>query len=229
MKQYTHLLFDLDGTLFNFDAAEQSAFQKTCQKFNLPYSKELMQTYTQINDSYWKLFEQGKVTQPELADRRFADLYTLLGIEGDAHQTNIFYRRSLGENSQMFPDTMPICRALSKHYKLALITNGISDVQHSRLAGSPLLECICGVFISEEVGSQKPQKEYFDFVYDTLKIHPSQALVIGDSLTSDILGAKNAQTDSCWFNPHHKPNPHSHIIPTFEIASLPELLTLLLP
>lgn len=228
MNHYTHLLFDLDGTLFDFDAAEHAAFQKTCEAFNLPYSSELMKIYTQINESYWKRFEEGKVTQPELAVRRFADLYDHLHIQGNPDQTNRFYRHALGDSSQMFPDAMSVCRKLNESYALAFITNGIADVQHRRLAASPLLELTDQVFISEAIGSQKPQKQYFDHVYETLNIQPSQALVIGDSLTSDILGAQNAHTDSCWYNPKGKQNTYSHIHPTFEISRLEQLLTLLL-
>lgn len=228
MKHYTHLLFDLDGTLFDFDAAEHAAFQKTCEAFGLPYSSELMKTYTQINESYWKCFEEGKVTQAELAVRRFADLHDYLHIKGDAEQTNRFYRHTLGESSQIFPNAMPVCRKLSNSYTLAFITNGIADVQHRRLSASPLMKLTDHIFISEAIGSQKPQKQYFDYVYEKLKIQPSQALVIGDSLTSDILGAQNANTDSCWYNPKGKPNTYSHIRPTFEISYLEQLLTLLL-
>jgi len=228
MKQYTHLLFDLDGTLFDFDAAERAAFYKTCEEFHLPYSPELMTTYTRINESYWKLFEQGKVTQPELAVRRFADLYDYLQINGDPVQTNLFYRRSLGESSTLFPDALPVCRKLSSKYTLAFITNGIADVQNRRLSGCPLMELTSHVFISEAIGSQKPQKQYFDYVYDKLSIKPSQALVIGDSLTSDILGAQNTNTDSCWYNPHNKQNTYAHIHPTFEISRLDQLLSFLL-
>lgn len=228
MKHYTHLLFDLDGTLFDFDAAEHNAFRKTCETFHLPYSDKLMQTYAQINDSYWKLFEQGKVSQPELAVRRFADLYAHLNLKGDANQANLCYRRYLGESSQLLPDAVPVCQALSEKYTIALITNGIADVQRNRLSNSPLMKYTNNVFISEAIGSQKPQKEYFDYVYAKLHIAPSEALVIGDSLTSDILGAQNAQTDSCWYNPAKKINPHPHIVPTYEISHLPQLLSMLL-
>ncbi len=227
MPHYTHLLFDLDGTLFDFDAAEKNAFQQTCHKFHLPYSDELMQTYTKINDSYWKLFEQKKITQSELTNRRFADIFDLLHIEGNPYETNRYYRHCLGNSSQMFPDALPICRTLSQTYQIALITNGVADVQQNRLSKTPLLDYVCGVFISDVIGIPKPQKEYFDYVYSKLDILPSQALVIGDSLTSDILGAQNAKTDSCWYNPHFKENPYPHIVPTFEISSLPQLITLL--
>lgn len=227
MNTYTHLLFDLDGTLFDFEAAEHAAFKKTCQTLHIPYSEELMQQYVRINESYWKLFELGKVSQPELAIRRFADLYSYLHIDGDADQANYCYRQNLAESSQIFPDTIPVCKALKQSYHICLITNGIADVQLKRLSASPLRAYTDEVFISEAIGSQKPRKEFFDYVFNHLQIQSSQALVIGDSLTSDIRGAQNANTDSCWFNPNGKQNPYSDILPTYEINSLPQLLTLL--
>lgn len=229
MNTYTHLLFDLDGTLFDFEAAEHAAFEKTCRMLHIPYSEELLKKYVMINESYWKLFELGKVTQPELAKRRFADLYSYLQIDGDADQANYCYRKNLADSSQIFPDTIPVCKALIQSYHICLITNGITDVQLKRLSVSPLKAYAEKVFISEAVGSQKPQKAFFDYVFNDLQIQPSQALVIGDSLTSDICGAKNSNADSCWFNPLRKENPYHDMKPTYEISSLTQLLPLLLP
>lgn len=227
MKRYTHLLFDLDGTLFDFQAAERFAFQKTCETLGIPYTKEVMDAYSRINESYWKLFELGKVSQQELAVRRFSDLYDYLGMTGNAVEANLLYRRFLGQGNKMYPDTIPVCSDLAKHYHLCLITNGLADVQYSRLNGSPLMNYASEVFISDEIGKQKPQKDYFDYVYEKLNVVPSQVLIIGDSLTSDIRGAANAKTDSCWYNPDHKKNPFSDLHPTYEISSLPDLLSLL--
>ena len=228
MKHYTHLLFDLDGTLFDFEAAEKYAFQRTCQIMQLPYSQTLLDRYAAINESYWKRFERGEVTQAELAVNRFADLYSSLQLSGDAVETNYCYRRCLSESAQMFPDTLPVCEALSSRYQLCLVTNGIAAVQQKRLETSPLRHYISEVFVSEAVGSQKPHPDFFHYVFDHLNITPDQALVIGDSLTSDIRGAVNSGIDSCWFNPRHQINSMTDVVPTYEIDSLRSLLSFLM-
>lgn len=228
MKPYSHLLFDLDNTLFDFQAAEAAAFQKTCLLLGLPYSSELMNAYTKINDSYWKLFELGKVSQQDLSVLRFADLYTYLNREGDALLANRCYRSCLSEQNKMFPETIPVCRRLSESYTLCLITNGIREVQEKRFSTSPLSRYISDVFVSETVGSRKPQKEFFNYVFHELNINPQKALVIGDSLTSDIRGAYNANIDSCWYNPLRKSNSCPELIPTYEINNLSQLCAILL-
>ncbi|MDY2937382.1 MAG: YjjG family noncanonical pyrimidine nucleotidase, partial [Fusicatenibacter sp.] len=185
-------------------------------------------TYTQINESYWRLFEQGRISQSELAVRRFADLYSTLHFEGDAYKANLCYRRCLAEGNQMMPEALSVCQTLSESYTLCLVSNGIAQVQNKRLSGSPITQYLSSVFVSESVGSQKPQKEYFDYVLAQLNIVSSQAFIIGDSLSSDIRGAKNASIDSCWFNPKGNSNPFDDLTPTYEISRLSELYSILL-
>ena len=224
---YIHLLFDLDGTLFDFDAGETYAFHKVCDAFHVPFSEETLALYQGINLSYWKAYERGEITTAALSIARFRDFLAAVGKDGDPSLMSKSYQDHLGEDCTPIPNALQVCRALyKKGYSLSIITNGRSATQHSRLSRSELTPMISELFISEELGCQKPKKEFFDVVFEKLQIPVSQALVIGDSLTSDISGGIQYGIDTCWFNPKGVVNTMSQA-PTYEIIQLNELLSIL--
>ena len=224
---YTHLLFDLDGTLFDFDAGETYAFRKVCDSFHVPFSAETLALYQGINLSYWKAYERGEITTTALSIARFRDFLAAVGKDGDPALMSQSYQNHLGEDCTPIPDALRVCRALyEKGYSISIITNGRSATQHSRLSRSELSSMISELFISEELGCQKPKKEFFDIVLKKLQIPSSQALVIGDSLTSDISGGIQYGIDTCWFNPKGSANTMLQA-PTYEIRRLSELLSIL--
>lgn len=224
---YTHLLFDLDGTLFDFDAGETCAFRKICNSFHVPFSEETLALYQRINLSYWKAYERGEITTTALSIARFHDFLAAVNRNGDPTRMSKLYQDYLGEDCTPIPDALRVCRILhEKGYLISIITNGRSATQHSRLSRSELTPIISELFISEELGCQKPQKGFFDAVFKKLQIPVSQALVIGDSLTSDISGGIRYGIDTCWFNPKAAANTMSQA-PTYEIRQLNELLSIL--
>lgn len=226
-SKYTNLLFDLDGTLFDFDAGETYAFHKVCDYFHISFSSEVLALYQSINLSYWKAYERGEITTTALSVARFRDFSAAVGADGDPALMSKLYQDHLGEDCTPIKDALYTCRILRERgYTLSIITNGRSNTQHSRLSKSELIFMISNLFISEEIGFQKPKPEYFDYVFSKLGINPSQALVIGDSLTSDISGGIQYGIDTCWFNPKKTTNtlPQS---PTYEITNLSELLSTL--
>lgn len=226
---YTHLLFDLDGTLFDFDAGETYAFHKVCDRFHVPFCEDTLQLYQKINLSYWKAYERSEITTTDLAVARFRDFLLSVGIQdADPALMSRLYQDHLGEDCTPIPDALRVCRVLhDRGYSLSIITNGRSRTQHSRLSRSELTPLISGLFISEELGCQKPKKEFFDAVFSKLNICADQALVIGDSLTSDIKGGISYGIDTCWFNPAKSKNTLSPQKPTYEISRLDELLSIL--
>ena len=224
---YTHLLFDLDGTLFDFDAGETYAFCKVCDYFHIPFSEETLALYQDINLSYWKAYERGEITTAALSVARFRDFLAAVDRDGDASTMNRLYQEHLGEDCTPIPDALRVCHILhEKGYSISIITNGRSATQHSRLSRSELTPMISELFISEELGCQKPKKDFFDAVFKKLQIPISQALVIGDSLTSDISGGIQYGIDTCWFNSKGIINTMSQA-PTYEIRQLNELLSIL--
>ena len=228
LVRYTTILFDADGTLFDFQAAEAHALEETVRDFGYSFEPGMLQRYHQLNRSLWDAYDKGEITKRTLQDTRFSRFLAQEGLQGDGIQWNRIYAKHLGERGDLLEDALPVCRELCRHCRLAIVTNGVSATQHSRFDRSPLLECFERLFISEEMGYQKPQKEFFDAVLAELApVKSQETLVVGDSLLSDILGANNAGLDACWFNPGGEVNS-TQARPTYEIARLPQLLPLVL-
>lgn len=220
---YKFLLFDADETLFDFKRAERSAFSDVAAKYSLPMSDALYADYHVINDALWKDFERAEITKPALLVERFHKLAQKYGFDYDAAEVNRFYLASLGSYPYLLNGSVELCRTLSRTHSLYLITNGEISVQKNRYGASELRDYFLDVFISEQVGAAKPSLEYFDYVAAHIEGFDSRrALVIGDSLTSDIKGANNAGLDCVWFNPAHNVNDKSASV-TYEIDALEKL------
>lgn len=199
--KYTTLLFDLDETLFDFSKSEKYAIDKLMELYKIPVSEEKRRLYSEINAEKWRKLERGEVTRAELGKERFDDFFAALGVAADAVEANRSYMNFLSQAGFILDGALETCRTLSGKYSLYLITNGASVVQHGRLGGSPIMRYIKEAFISEDIGFNKPQKEYFDYVLAHIdEKDKSKMLVIGDSLSSDIAGAINSGIDSCWVN-----------------------------
>ncbi len=228
MTQYKWLLLDADNTLFDFNAAEEFALNRTLIRYGAPVSDEIKAGYRRVNTALWQAHERGEISQDALVVKRFRVLQMALGISGDPAEWNTFYLDSLADCPTLIPGAEALCRRLSDRYILALTTNGVPYVQRRRLERSPLRRYFGDrVFISGEMGCQKPQKLYFDTVLNALGARTQRglALVIGDSLTSDIQGAFNARLDSVWL---HWPSAKPGVLkPTYEVENLTQLAQLL--
>lgn len=226
--KYRALFLDMDGTFLDFHAAEREAFYKTFASIKEEADEEKYRLYSAINDSLWKAFERGEIEKDTIRKSRYGKLFERLGIEADGMAAELVYERFLGEGHALIPHAKEVLSWLAGRYPLYVVTNGFAKVQRNRqrLAGIDVF--MTQMFISEEIGFQKPQKEFFDVCLSKAEpsLKPEEVLVIGDSLTSDILGAKNAGIDSCWFNPEGLLN-HSGVVPEYEIRSLTELKALL--
>lgn len=229
LKKYDWLLFDADGTLFDFDAAESKALEFSFQDFKLPFEARSAAAYHEINRQIWQDFEAGRINADRLRTVRFERLFDALNLSAHAPAPQVFstlYLKNLAQAADLLPDAAAIIQTLVKTHHLALITNGLKDVQRPRLALSPIADAFELVAISEELGVAKPDPRFFDCVFSQIQNPPrARVLVIGDSLSSDIQGGNTYQLDTCWFNPMHK--PASPTIPaTYEIHALSDLLRL---
>ncbi len=199
--KYTTLLLDLDETLFDFSKSEKFVIDKLMEKYNIPVTEEKRRLYSEINDEKWKKLERGELTRPQLFRERFADFFEKTGVTVDTDEANLSYMRFLSQAGFILDGALEACEKLSENYMLYLVTNGTKIVQNGRLNGSPIMKYIKDAFISEEIGFNKPQKEYFDYVLEHIEEKDkSKILVVGDSLSSDIAGAINSGIDSCWVN-----------------------------
>ena len=227
MKKYSFLLFDADNTLLDFDANERASLTDTFRTFGIAYDEDTISLYHSINLMYWKMLSEKKISKEELLIKRFATLYERLRINADPVATENHYRSQLGKGCQVVPGALDVCRKLRKDYKLYVITNGVATTQHSRLEGSGVAELMDGIFISDEIGYDKPDVRFFEYVQRSIQgFEKSKALVIGDSLFSDIRGGVDFGLDTCYLNVYNEKNT-SEIQPTYEIQDIVELLELL--
>lgn len=227
MKNYKIILFDIDDTLFDFTKSEQEAFHKVFGKYNLLDSLELYQkSYQEISKVLWRDLESGNLTLIKLGSERFKRLFLKHKLEIDSVEFNKDYLCFLGEQAHLIKEAENVISAFS-HKRIAIITNGFTEVQISRINNSTLKGSFEQIIISESTGYQKPQKEIFDYAFDKLQISDkSKVLMVGDSLTSDIQGGINYGIDTCWFNPNYKENKTS-LKPTYEISNLNRLLEII--
>lgn len=203
-KKYTTILFDADNTLLNFDKDEHQALVRTLEDYGVPVTDENISTYVNINKGLWKKIETGEITKPELKRTRFRLFFEAIGFECDEEPltVNEHYLSLLGEGGNTLEGATELCSELKdRGYDLYIVTNGVAATQAKRLLKAGLTPYFTEVFVSETVGCQKPKKEYFDYVLNTVKEKDkSRILLVGDSLTSDIQGAMNGGIPCCWLN-----------------------------
>lgn len=227
MKKYTHLLFDVDNTILNFDAAEEVALAKVLSKYGPTLDQEsLHATYQKINRSMWRAFERGEMTREYLLDTRFFETFYIYDITVDGMALAAEYQALLAEGHEQVEGAKQVLEALRDIPKY-VVTNGVGSTQHRRLKDSDFAQYFEAIYVSEELGYHKPQREFFDIVFaESPEIIPETTLMIGDSLTSDIQGGIIAGLDTCWFNFHQTANDTA-IEPTYTIDSIDGVLQLL--
>lgn len=200
--RYPIVLLDADGTLLDFEDAETQALRRTFQDHGLTLTEELDARYQCINKGLWAEFEQGLIDKQTLLDSRFTRLFAEFGIQEDGVAFNREYLYNLGYGSKLLPQALELCQTLSPFCRLYILTNGVSDTQRRRLEASGLMPYLSGRFVSEDAGYQKPLPGFFDYTFARIPdFDPNQAVMVGDSLTSDMQGAANAGIPGCWFAP----------------------------
>ncbi|MBQ2274799.1 MAG: YjjG family noncanonical pyrimidine nucleotidase [Clostridia bacterium] len=220
--KYTTLLFDNDDTLMDFLDAERQGIERTFKENGIPYTEELLKSYSAINLSLWKLFEKGEIAKEKIYTERFRLFSEKHGIPLDENKIAKEYFSNLQYGHKCIDGAYELISNLYKDYDIYVITNGESNTQAKRIKDSGLLPFYKGVFVSEKTGYQKPHIEYFNYVFARInEKDKSKILVIGDSLSSDIKGGINAGLDTCWYNP--KGAVSGDIQPTYEIHNLSEL------
>jgi len=197
------ILWDIDGTILDFIAAEKEAIKNTFTHFNLgEVTDEDIKVYSAINKSYWKRLETGELTKPQILKGRFVEFFKLKGIEfEDFDALNTEYQIRLGDTICFFDDSFNIIKELKGKVKQYAVTNGTKAAQDRKLAKSGLIDLFDGVFISEVVGAEKPSSLFFNKVFDVIgQFDKQEILIVGDSLSSDMLGGNNAGILCCWYD-----------------------------
>lgn len=229
MNRYKVLLFDADGTLFDFDKAESHALEQCLRLFGRSYVPDLhLRNYREVSDAIWSEFERGLISAGDLSVERFRRFFQRVSIDLEFESFAKQYLDLLSEAAFLYDGVEELLLELRGQYRMALLTNGLAEVQRKRLGLSPILCCFAGVIISEEVGVAKPDPRIFERALHRLNCaDKSCVLMIGDSLSSDIRGGRDFGIDTCWYNPDGEPAP-ADCRPNYQISTLSELRNLLL-
>ena len=221
------LLLDLDDTILDFHKAERLAIAKTIRQFGVEPTEEVLARYHVINKWHWEQLELGKLTRDEVLENRFGALFTELGVEADKTACARAYEKNLSIGHYFLPGAEEAVDSLSKKYRLFLVSNGTASVQKGRMTSANLYRFFEKVFVSQEIGHNKPSKAYFDACFAQIPdFDPEKAIIVGDSLSSDIKGGINAGIRTCWVNPDKLPG-RPDIQPDYEIAGIYQLEELL--
>jgi YjjG family noncanonical pyrimidine nucleotidase len=228
MKTYDVFLLDADGTLFDYDKAEENALKNVFNKYWFSYTEDVRTIYKKINKALWDSLEKGQIDKRTIQVLRFKQLFDALSIKGDPKKFGDDYLIELGKGSYLIEGALELCKSICQNGKKAyIVTNGISSTQKARLENSLIKPYITNIFISEEIGYHKPNPLYFEYVFSHIpNVEKSNLIIIGDSISADIAGGILAGIDSCWFNKLDSKN-NTDIAPTYEIRSLTEVFALI--
>lgn len=220
------ILWDLDNTLLDFNKAEKIAVSKTLEYFKIPAEEKTLRRYSQLNLQQWKLLEQGKLTREEVKLRRFELLFQELETDQSAKEAAKMYETLLAQGHYFMEGAEELLETLYGRYDMYLVTNGTLSVQRGRLKSSGIGKYFKDIFISEEVGYNKPSIEYFNCCFAKIPDFSKEtAIIIGDSLTSDIQGGINAGIRTLWFHPEGE--TAENIKPDYEVTALAQIPALL--
>ena len=224
---YEFLLLDLDDTILDFKKAEYIALCKTLRSFSLEPTEEVCARYSHINQLHWEMLERKELSREQVKVGRFQMLFREYGLQVDSQVCAQRYMENLSQGHYFLPGAQEAVQRLSETYKLYLVSNGTTDVQLRRLESAGIGKYFQEVFISQEVGVDKPDEEFFRRCFARIPgFDKRKAMIVGDSLTSDILGGIHAGITTCWVNPKHKP-AREDIPADYQIEALSDLEALL--
>jgi len=225
---YDLVLIDADNTLFDYNKAEAYALENSLRVFGFQGDlNKLRQDYNVINKNLWQLLEKGDIKKEELSEKRFKQLFEKYDLDIPPKAFSQKYLAYLGQSNFLMKDALEIIQYLYKNYTVIIVTNGIKDVQFSRLEKSTIKDYNHGVVVSEDIGVSKPDPDFFVHALNIAN-HQEKAstIIIGDSLSSDIQGGINFGIDTCWFN-YDNSDPETQLEPTYQIKALKEIYNIL--
>ena len=218
-----YIFFDLDETLLDFKRAEKEAVAFALSNFGIEPTEKTLLRYSKINLSQWKLLEQGKITLPEVKIGRFELLFKELSSDASAKAVAECYEKNLAEGAYPLFGAEDTLKALQSGFRLFLVSNGTAEVQERRLEKTGFGKYFEKIFVSEEIGFFKPDKRYFESCFAAIDgFEKEKAVMVGDRLTSDVLGGKNAGIRTVWLNRYGEKN-ETEIVPDYEISDISDL------
>ena len=229
MTNFDILLWDVDGTLLDFAAAEEAAIRALFSEFGLGIcTDEMLSRYSAINKKYWERLERGEMTKPEILVGRFEEFFKSEGLDSSiAEDFNDRYQLGLGDTIAYCDDSYELVSSLKGKIPQYVVSNGTVIAQTKKLERSGFDKIMDGIFLSEDLGYEKPRIEFFDIVMKAIgEPEKERVLIVGDSLTSDILGGNTAGIKTCFYNPKELKN-NTKAVPDYEVKNLREVIGIL--
>lgn len=227
-KKYELLLFDLDNTLLDFEIDQKKALKYVLESIGYTFNNDILEEYKKIDTIVWNELEQGKIkTVAELFEKRGKMILKKCNITENTKHFNKLLDEGYQNGGTAFETAEEILKLCSEKCKMGIVTNGPKNQQYPRLKHTGLDKYMSYIFVSEEIGYNKPDINFFNYVFNHIdETDKTKILVIGDSLTSDIQGGINANLDTCWFNRKNKSN-NTQITANYEIRNLEELINII--
>ncbi len=227
-----NILIDLDDTLLDFHKAERIAFSKSLNEMGIEPLPSMLDRYSEINLWHWMQLELGKLSRNEVLTGRYRKLFEEFEIDASAEDAQALYEHNLSIGHYFIPGAEELLDTLKGNYRLFLASNGTATVQHSRIKSANIARYFDNLFISQEIGADKPSREFFERAFSKVPdIRKSDTVMIGDSLTSDIRGGENFGIETIWFNPKHKENytltTENPVHPSYETDALNKICGIL--
>lgn len=228
MGKFDIILWDVDQTLLDFKQSESYAIKYCFRQLGITIDDDTVALYSAINDGFWKKIEKNEIAKKDALVERFHALFMEIGMEHlDAAAFQKEYAQALGSVYYYQDDSYELLKSLKGSCRQYLVTNGVTQVQMNKLGLSGLDKLVDGIFVSEQIGTPKPQKEYFDQCFALIPdFEKEKAIIVGDSLTSDMRGGNNAGIATCWYNPDGAENTLGVKI-DYEIKNLNEIRQIL--
>lgn len=225
---YTTVLFDLDHTLLDSETSQTMAYEATMAHAGIQDPGAHFQVYNRINADLWAEVETGKILPDDVRIARFERFVAVQGLDADPAEMADSFVHGLGAFGELYSGARTVLEAVASVATVAMVTNGIGEVQRARVERLGIGDLFDVIVISGEVATAKPGRAIFDLTFDLLGVRDrSGSLMIGDGLSSDIAGGVNAGIATCWYNPDGAARPGGAPIPTHEIAGLHEVPELL--
>lgn len=225
---YTTILLDIDDTILNFQTNEEQAMKRVFHDYDIPYTKENLALYHRINRALWEKYEQGKIEREIIFSTRYTEFFKQLGLYADGIRADQTYRNYLNDGHDVIDGAIELLSFLkTKGYIVCAATNGVKVTQYKRLQDAHIIDYFDHIYVSEDLGFQKPDGRFFDMIFQDLQLNHNDVLMVGDTLTSDILGGQYYNIDTVYFDWKNNPS-HPNIHPTYTIHHLNELIELLI-
>lgn len=223
---YKAIFLDIDDTVFNFEKCSRFALKSSCEICHIPYQEKEFAIFQAIDNNLWSLQKKGELSVADVLRIRAEQLTQKLGQPKMSATFQKVFSEKLSVQTEMEPFVKEALEVLNQTVKIYAASNGILQMQRSRLGQARLLRFFSDLFVSDDIGYEKPDKRFFSECAYRAGLQNSEILMVGDSLSSDIVGARNSQIASCWYNPNKKALPEEYT-PNYVINTLSQLSIIL--